>query len=123
MIQVFKKFMVIVVVLFLFNCEQIIEVEDISNEHIVVLSPVNNTTLTSTEVNFTWEPLDFAEQYQLQIVHPNFEAAEVFVEDTIITANSFIKPLVTNTYQWRVRALNFAYETQYTTQNLTIEDQ
>ena len=118
-----KRLTLLVCLIVLSNCEQIIEVEDISNEHIVVLSPVNNTTLTSNEVNFTWEPLDFAEQYQLQIAHPNFEAAEVFVEDTIITANSFIKPLVTNTYQWRIRALNFAYETQYTTQNLTIEDQ
>lgn len=121
--KVLKKFLVIILVLFLCNCEQIIEVEDISNDMVVVLSPVNNTTLTATDVNFTWESLDFAESYQLQIAQPNFEAAEVFVIDTLISSNNFVKPLLTANYQWRVRAINFAYQTQYSTQNLTIEDQ
>jgi len=104
------------------GCEELIEVEDISNDTISVLAPVNNTTLASTTVNFSWQALEFAESYQLQVASPNFDNAQVIVEDTVLTETSFTRTLEAGTYQWRIKAINFAYETAYATQNLTIED-
>jgi len=106
----------------IYSCEQLIEVEDISQDAVSILAPTNNTVLGDTSVNFSWESLDFSETYQLQIALPNFDTAEVIVEDTIINTTSYVKDLEVAQYQWRVRALNSAYQTQYTTQNLTIED-
>jgi len=116
-----RRFWLILMFGLIYGCEQLIEVEDISNETVSVLAPTNNTVLDDTSVNFSWESLDFSETYQLQIALPNFDTAEVIVEDTLISTTSFTKILEPDEYQWRVRALNSAYQTQYTTQNLTIE--
>ena len=104
------------------SCEDLIEVEDISNETVNILAPVDNITLNTTNVNFSWQPLDFAESYQLQVASPDFENAQVILEDTLVNVTNFAKTLEVGAYQWRVKAINFAYETSYTTQNLTIEN-
>ncbi len=104
------------------GCEELIEVEDITNETVSILAPVNNSTLTDTTVNFSWQALEFAESYQLQIALPNFENAQAIVEDTTLTASNFTKTLELGIYQWRIKAINFAYETAFTTLNLNIED-
>ncbi|WP_299334926.1 hypothetical protein [uncultured Psychroserpens sp.] len=117
-----KKIWIILLVFAVFNCEELIEVEDISNETVTILAPSNNLVIDNTNINFSWQPLDFADEYQLQIASPNFDNAEEIVEDTLISNTNFSKILATGDYQWRVKATNFAYETLYTTQNLTIED-
>lgn len=104
------------------SCEELIEVEDISNETVSVLAPANNSILESTMVNFTWQPIDRAESYQLQVALPNFDNAQTIVEDTIISTTNYTKTLESGNYQWRIKAINFAYETLFTTQNLTIEE-
>jgi hypothetical protein len=106
----------------LYNCEELIEVEDISNEVVTILAPVNNTILETNVINFSWQVLEFAETYHLQVAKPSFVAAQEIVLDTIISSTNFTKILESSPYQWRIKAKNFGYETQYTTQNLTIED-
>ncbi|MDG5490654.1 hypothetical protein [Psychroserpens sp. SPM9] len=106
----------------LYSCEEIIAVEDISNETVSIMAPTNNATISITSINFSWQPIEFADQYQLQIATPDFESTQQIVADTIISTSSFTKALEANSYQWRVKAINFAYETQFTTQNLIVED-
>lgn len=117
-----KKIIAIVMVCAVFNCEELIEVEDISNETVSILAPVNNLIINDNTVNFSWESLNFSEEYKLQIASPSFDSAIEIVEDTLISSTNFSKTLTTGDYQWRVKAINFGYETTYTTQNLTIED-
>ncbi|WP_298759134.1 hypothetical protein [uncultured Psychroserpens sp.] len=117
-----KKIVVIVMVCLVFSCEQLIEVEDISNEMIHILAPSNNLVIENTAINFSWQPLDFADEYQLQIASPNFDNATEIVEDTLVSNTNFSKTLSVGHYQWRIKAINFAYETAFTTQNLTIEE-
>lgn len=106
----------------LFSCSEVIEVKDISNDLVVILAPVNNSVLQTSTVNFSWEALDFAETYKLQIAKPDFETAQTIVEDTIVSVTEFSKTLEASSYQWRIKAINSAYETAYSTQNLSIED-
>ena len=103
-------------------CREIILVENISNRTVEVLAPVDNSVLPITNVNFTWEPIEFAEQYHLQVAVPNFFEAQQIVEDTLISQTNFSKTLVPENYEWRVKALNSAYETGYTTQSFRIEE-
>ncbi|MBV7269071.1 hypothetical protein [Winogradskyella luteola] len=116
----FLKFILIVILLT--GCEEIIEVEDISNRTVTVLAPTDASTLTLTNINFSWNAVEDAEQYKLQVATPNFETATTIVEDTTLTATSFSKVLDAGDYQWRVRAENSNYETAYTTQSFTISE-
>ena len=117
-----KKTFTLLLLIFIFNCEELIEVENISNENVNILAPTDNITLNSTTVSFSWQAIEFAEEYHLQIALPNFDVPQEIIEDTIISTTNFVKSLSSNTYQWRIKAKNFGYQTQYTTQNLTIED-
>lgn len=117
-----KNSLVFLLLLCLYNCEEIIAVEDISEETVAIMAPTNNATLANSSINFSWEPIEFATSYHLQIATPNFQTSQQIVEDTLITSSNFTKLLESNNYQWRVKAINFGYQTQFTTQNLTVED-
>ena len=55
------------------SCEEIVSVTDISSDQVRVLAPKNEAQLTTSAVNFSWEPVAFADSYKLQIASPNFE--------------------------------------------------
>ena len=107
---------------FLTSCEEIIEVEDISNSTVIVLAPTNAATLVITDINFSWEAVEDAERYKLQIATPNFESANQIALDTTITATSFNQTLELGNYEWRVRGENSGYQTPYTIQSFSIEE-
>lgn len=117
-----KNNVTLLLLIFIFSCEQLIEVEDISNDTLTVLAPADNIITDITIINFSWEVLDYAETYHLQIARPNFDMTQEIVVDTLISSTNFPKSLLSGNYQWRIKAKNFGYETPYTTQNLTIED-
>ena len=107
---------------FVLSCSDIIEVEDISNKTITVLAPMDETVLNTTTVNFTWDSIEDAEDYKLQIATPSFEnAIQILTDSTLLTTN-FSKTLETGSYEWRIRAENSSYETEYSTQSFTIEE-
>ena len=116
-----KQLRLIVVLFFVFSCEDIIEVENISNKTVSVLAPTNQSSLVITDVNFSWNTVEYAEFYKLQIAKPNFEEATQIVLDTSISKSNFIKTLDIGNYEWRVRAQNSDYQTIYTTQSFSIE--
>ena len=116
------KTIILVVSLFSFGCSEIVEVVDISNDQVEITAPTNNSTLTIANVNFSWESIEDAEQYKLQIATSSFEEANQVVLDTTIIATGFNQILSTGDYQWRVRAENSDYQTIFTTQSFSIEE-
>ncbi len=112
----------LVIIALNFNCEEITEVPDISGETVTTLAPADHSVLNNTTVNFSWNAVEEASRYQLQIASPEFQNAIAIVEDTIVTANSFSKALNAGEYQWRVQALNSDYRTAYTTQSFSITE-
>jgi hypothetical protein len=109
-------------IILLVSCEEIIEVVDISDKSVVVLAPTDAAVLAITDINFSWEAVEDAEQYKLQIATPSFESANQIVLDTTITTTSFNQSLELGNYEWRVRAENSDYQTTYSTQSFTIEE-
>ncbi|TBN04459.1 hypothetical protein EYD45_07530 [Hyunsoonleella flava] len=105
-----------------FSCDDITEVEDISEETLVVLAPVNDAVVITNNLTFTWEGVEAAETYHLQIATPNFASAVQIVKDTTLNTTSFATTLNNNSYQWRVRAEKSGYHTTYTTQNFRVEE-
>ena len=103
-------------------CEDITEVDDISDKTITVLAPTNNAILDTLAATFTWEALEEAETYYLQVATPNFEHATQIVIDTLLVKTSYTKLLPINSYEWRIRAENSGYKTAYTQHHFSIEE-
>lgn len=106
--------------LLLFSCEEILFENDISKEVEVLVAPVNNAQFFSTGVTFTWESVPDATKYQLQIAKPNFANPMQIVLDTIVTTTSFTQQLPIGDYEWRVRAVNSAYSTNYVSRLVSV---
>lgn len=109
------------------SCEDVISVPDISEDSVIVIAPVDGAVLDEGDITFTWEELEFAEEYQLQIATSDFMSANQIVLDTIVgdstqVTRNLTQNLLPNTYQWRIRGLNEAFASSYTTANLEIVD-
>lgn len=117
-----KKYIYIVfVVLFAISCSDIVEVPDISNSSVELIAPSNNATLNITTLSLSWDTVEDAESYQVQIARPDFETILQLEKDSTLTQNSFSVELEAgNSYQWRVRAKNSDYTTPYTTYSFTL---
>lgn len=94
------------------SCEDILEV-DISNDTVQIISPQNNQEITSNVVNFQWNELDGANKYRVQV----YSASSSLIIDSLVTQKNLSYPMNQGTYQWRVRAENAAYQSNYTFNN------
>lgn len=117
-----KIVLFILVSCLLYTCDDIIEVEDISGETISILAPVNNSVLDEGSVIFSWNEVQDATEYRLQLATPSFENASQILLDSTVSVTNFSKVLETGDYQWRVRAENSEFQTNYSIQNFTIEN-
>ncbi|HWY11618.1 MAG TPA: hypothetical protein VN026_09850 [Bacteroidia bacterium] len=102
-------------------CSKDFIVKNIKKSTVVILAPTNNLTTPNNAITFWWEELDGAEKYNLQIVKPNFSAAQQLIMDTNVTGTKFNYTLSPGTYQWRIKGVNSGGSTQYTVYNLTID--
>ena len=105
----------------LFSCDDIIEVVDISNDTITVLAPQNNVNLIENDITFTWNTIEDANAYRIQIAKPDFETAQQIITDSLVSTNFFnITTSTSGSYEWRVRGENSEYATPYSTQKFTL---
>ena len=118
-----KKLITILILISLMSCEEIINEQNITTGTLNLLAPTENVVLkTGAIITFNWETLNGASDYQLQIAEPNFSNATQLIRDTLIQRADFsIDSLKTSHYEWRVKALNSAYETGYTTNGFVVE--
>ncbi|PRP65876.1 hypothetical protein [Nonlabens agnitus] len=103
------------------SCDDIIEVEDIEDERVEILAPSENAVLMEGSITFSWDELEGADSYNLQIAEPNFNSARQVVLDTTLTTTSFSQELMVGAYEWRIRAENFGYITNYTTTSFEVQ--
>ena len=116
-----KRLLFIGILFLLWNCEAIF-VEDISDDAIVLLAPSNNTEVESGTVAFNWQELTDATEYEIQIAIPSFASASQIILDSLATSTLVSKELPIGNYEWRVRALNTDYTTNYTTNSFSVID-
>jgi uncharacterized protein YegP (UPF0339 family) len=96
--------------------------DDISDAQVQLIAPSDSVTITSATVNFTWDAVDGAESYTLQVATPDFQNPIQVVVDEVLTTTSFQTVLTNGEYQWRVKAVNESSETDYSVHSLTIDD-
>ncbi|WP_281335991.1 hypothetical protein [Flavobacterium eburneipallidum] len=114
------KFLIGLLFLTFISCEEILMEKDISNREVVLVAPMNNAQFYSTGVTFFWETVADATEYQLQIATPNFANPLQIIIDTKIKENSFTQQLPIGNYEWRVRAINSGYSTNYAARLISV---
>jgi len=94
----------------------------LKDELVKLLAPQDNTTRTNGAVRFTWEAIEKADNYRIQVSTPNFESPEQFILDTI-TDETDVDHFFEDgkTYQWRVKALNEFAETSYSSRTFRVQ--
>ncbi|MFC5048371.1 hypothetical protein ACFSTE_13540 [Aquimarina hainanensis] len=102
------------------GCEEVLFEENLTEVKTVLIAPSEGVSVTNTSVTFSWEAVDQATEYRLQLAQPNFENASQVIVDTTVTTTNFNTTLVKNGYQWRVRAQNSGSNTPYTTASFTV---
>ncbi len=115
-----NKYIAFLVVLQLFSCQEILEVPDISDLETTAVAPLEGAVVEKNTVTFTWNAVSDAENYVLQVASPSFKNAAQVVVDSTMAVTTFTKELLPSTYEWRVKAINSAYETAYTTNSFLL---
>lgn len=103
----------ITMLIMLAGCDEVIFEEDITNSYLKILAPTNESNVDAGNIIFTWEAVEYADQYHIQIATPDFDNANQIILDSIITNTNCNKVLFSGNYEWRVRAENSVYVTSY----------
>lgn len=91
-----------------------------TDKTVTITAPEDRATLAADAIVFSWEALDDANEYTLQIATPDFDTAIDFLLDDTLSETTFTQELATGNYEWRIKAKSADYETVYTTYTLTI---
>ncbi len=113
-------FLILITGVLLGSCKDFIT-KKIGNDSVTILAPANNTVTTSNMITFWWEALDGADNYNIQVVKPNFASAQVLVADTNVSGTKLQLSLTPGKYQWRIQGVNGGGGSKYTLYNLTID--
>lgn len=99
-------------------------VDPLESATLQLVFPQNQQQLDAPEVHFQWEALPLAEEYQIQIVRPNFAAIEHYVEDRVVQETNFSILLEDQQqYSWRVRGISATASTAFASATFSIATQ
>lgn len=112
----------VLVVVLLISCEEILLEYDITNEEIGLIAPFDEALLNPSDISFRWEAVNGATQYEFQIAKPDFDQPEQIVVSEFLDENFFHVSLPEGIYQWRVRAFNSGYTTDYNRKSFQVEN-
>lgn len=104
--------------------------EDLSEHRIRIIGPLSGAAVPAGEVAFRWRAVEGAAHYEFSVVESSFAAVRRIVCDTLLTADTLASvrscglrtTLAAGTYQWRVTAINGAYESAPAVQTLFVEE-
>ncbi|MDR1501468.1 MAG: hypothetical protein LBT43_03315 [Prevotella sp.] len=95
---------------FLPGCEDIF-LKDISNEQVVVISPVADTFFEEGKVLFAWDRIKGAEKYYIEVASPSFDRSSLLY-DTITDTTRVELSLSEGKYQWSIYGYNSGYKSK-----------
>jgi len=104
----------LIIVSILLSCDDIIEVPDISDNTVTLLAPREGAIIRSNTTTFSWEPVEDADDYLLQVATPDFETASQILVDSALVRTAYTAELLPGNYEWRLKARNSGFETSYT---------
>ena len=96
--------------LFLSGCEDIF-LKDISDKQVAVISPVADTFSEGEKILFSWEPMEGAEKYHIEVASPSFDAGSLLFDTSTDTTRVELS-LYEGKYQWSVYGSNYGYKSK-----------
>jgi len=96
---------------FMVSCKSVIE-DDIEGKKVSINSPTASELEDYTQT-FWWNPMDGVTQYEVQLVKGSFDNVQNLVFDSLVTGTKLTYTLVPADYEWRIRAVNGAYKSDY----------
>lgn len=94
----------------------------IETAEVILDAPSNEAVIKNAEVNFSWDEIQDAQGYRLQIARPSFLSGAEVIEDTLITQlNYTFSGFFFGDYEWRVRGELDGATSPYTTRSFSIE--
>lgn len=96
--------------------------EDLENDKVTLLGPADAVSTETQTLTFWWDLVKGADSYRLQIADPDFDGIVRLVLDTLLSKNQFEHTLYPGNFEWRVRAENSAYKSEYFSRTLTIKE-
>lgn len=105
--------------LLLYGCDDIFE-KDITNSITEIITPADGVTIQGPEILIWWNDVVGSDYYELQLVKPNFQSIESLIADTTLTSGKITLSIEAGTYEYRIRACNSAYCTDYSYRSFII---
>jgi hypothetical protein len=93
---------------------------DLSKQIVILNSPDNNSNRNDSLINFGWDKIDGATQYQIQIKKDSWDGGQI-IESELTTDNTMNLVLTEGSYVWGVRASDDLTMTQYSTRTLILD--
>ena len=95
--------------------------KDLSGQKMTVIAPATGSVINQTEVLFSWNAVEGATAYRLQIVSPSFDKMQGLIEDKEVEETVYRVQLGDGEYQWRVYALNAGSQTNPVTTSFRVQ--
>ncbi len=95
------------------SCNAVFE-KDITDSEVTLIIPTQNDTVEANQVHFKWVTVQGADYYNLQIVKTAFDDIDDFVLDSNVVGEEFYQVLAPGNYEFKIRAENGAYQSEYT---------
>jgi hypothetical protein len=109
-----KKYSRVLVGFFVFlglSCDDVFE-EDISDDYMQIIAPLEGHVVEGNTVDFYWRELDGVDDYRIQVYN---ESQQILLDSLVPSSRLNLRYILdSGSYQWRIRGENFAYETPYT---------
>lgn len=124
--RILKAIVGAIFLMLVISCQDILEVTDISDETVQLLAPSDSSIVAQTNVTFSWSEVFEATTYHMQLATPNFEQATQIILDSVVVLDStylgtrMTKTLTDSEYEWRVKALNSDFETDFSASSFSV---
>ncbi len=118
--KIFGYVIAAIAVLSMVSCQDFFE-KNIEDKTVTIISPLDGTVSPYYAVIFRWNDVSGATEYQIQAVSPSFENPLLFLYDTLISGTSITLSFNPGSFQWRIRAVNSAYMSNFQTYYFSIE--
>ena len=114
-----KYWLVIVLIAVSISCDEIF-VDDITDDSIELISPVDGAKVNSNRIEFSWSTLTGADEFRFQLIASSFTSEAPVLIDTIVQKNWLELTIPAAEYQWRVRGINESYRSLYSVRTFTV---
>lgn len=98
--------------LILISCSEFF-VPDISDHIPILIIPGQQDTIVNNSIHFKWTEMEGADSYKLEVVSPSFASISEFPLDSAIEGTEFFYTLDPGVYEYRIKAINSAFESEY----------